>query len=75
MNIHFTKDFAEPGENITVSATADANTPVLIGIIDTSLMLLAESCKSLQSSSVRDLIYVYCHIMIDLNCYYNCTDL
>ena len=55
MDISFGKDSAQPGEDVTIRATADVDTPVLVGIIDTSLTLLAESCKSLQSSSVRDL--------------------
>ena len=52
MNVHFGKNSAQPGDDITIRANADADTPVLIGIIDTSLTLLAESCKSLQSASV-----------------------
>lgn len=52
MNIRFGKRSAQPGDEITIRATADADTPVLIGVIDTSLTLLAESCKSLHSASV-----------------------
>ena len=52
MNIRFGKSSAQPGDEITIRATADTDTPVLIGIIDTSLTLLAESCKSLHSASV-----------------------
>ena len=52
VNIYFSKESAQPGDNITVEATADADTPILVGIIDTSLTFLSESCKSLQSTSV-----------------------
>ena len=31
---------------------ADADTPVLVGVIDTSLTLLADACKSLESNNV-----------------------
>ena len=52
VNIYFSKESAQPGDNVTLEATADADTPMLVGIIDTSLTFLSESCRSLQSTSV-----------------------
>ena len=61
VTVGFSEESAQPGDAITVNASADADTPVLVGIIDTSLTLLAESCKSLQSASVSDhYTYSYC---------------
>lgn len=52
VDVSFNKDSAQPGDDISITTKADANTPVLVGVIDTSLTLLADACKSLESSNV-----------------------
>jgi len=60
VGVSFSKDSAQPGDNISITAKADADTPVLVGVIDTSLTLLADACKSLESSNVS---YICTHIL------------
>jgi len=52
VDVSFSKDSAQPGDDISITTMADADTPVLVGVIDTSLTLLADACKSLESNNV-----------------------
>ena len=43
---------AEPGDQVSVVTTASPNSVVVLGVIDKSLSLLADACKSVDTNNV-----------------------
>ena len=52
MGVSFSQSQASPGDPITLTASASPNSVVLLSVFDRSLTLLAEACRSLESSNV-----------------------
>ncbi len=50
---YFNETHAEPGDPISLTATATPGSIVLLSVYDKSLSLLAEACKSLEKDNVR----------------------
>lgn len=48
----FGKVEAVPGDQVSVVTTASPNSVVVLGVIDKSLTLLADACKSVDTSNV-----------------------
>ena len=53
MTTAFNQSSAEPGDPISLTATASPGSIVLLSVYDKSLSLLAEACKSLENDNVR----------------------
>ena len=48
----FGKDEASPGDDISITTDADPGSVVVLGVIDKSLTLLADACKSVDNDNV-----------------------
>ena len=49
----FNQSSASPGDSISVETVTSPGSVVLLSVIDKSLTLLADACKSLESGNVR----------------------
>lgn len=49
---YFNQSSAEPGDPISLTATATPGSVVLLSVYDKSLSLLAEACKSMENDNV-----------------------
>ena len=49
---------AEPGDEISFVTTASPNSVVVLGVIDKSLTLLADACRSLESNNVSLILFI-----------------
>ena len=49
----FNQSSASPGDSINVTTVTSPGSVVLLSVIDKSLTLLADACKSLESGNVR----------------------
>ena len=49
----FNQSSASPGDSINVATVTSPGSVVLLSVIDKSLTLLADACKSLESGNVR----------------------
>ena len=54
------KEIAAPGDDVSVVCTASPNSVVVLGVIDKSLTLLADACKSVETSNVSVLRILHC---------------
>ena len=63
MTTHFNQSHAEPGEPISLTATATPGSIVLLSVYDKSLSLLAEACKSLEKDNVR-IVHEKCSLIM-----------
>lgn len=52
MNLAFSDDIVEPGDAVSITTTTTPNSVVLLSVVDKSLTLLAEACKSLEKENV-----------------------
>lgn len=52
MTLSFNQSFAEPGDPVAITTTASPNSVVLLSVVDKSLSLLADACKSLDKDNV-----------------------
>ena len=49
----FNQSSASPGDSISVKTVTSPGSVVLLSVIDKSLTLLADACRSLESGNVR----------------------
>ena len=54
----FNQSSASPGDSINVATVASPGSVVLLSVIDKSLTLLADACKSLESGNVSCILSV-----------------
>ena len=52
VGVSFGTGEAEPGDQVSVVTTASPNSVVVLGVIDKSLSLLADACKSVDTNNV-----------------------
>ena len=52
VGVAFNQSSASPGDSINVATVTSPGSVVLLSVIDKSLTLLADACKSLESSNV-----------------------
>ena len=48
----FSDDIVEPGDPVSMTTSTTPNSVVLLSVVDKSLTLLAEACKSLEKENV-----------------------
>ena len=53
VRVAFNQSSASPGDSINVTTVTSPGSVVLLSVIDKSLTLLADACKSLESGNVR----------------------
>ncbi|CAI8027819.1 Murinoglobulin-1, partial [Geodia barretti] len=56
VGVSFGTGEAEPGDQVSVVTTASPNSVVVLGVIDKSLSLLADACKSVDTNNVCGLL-------------------
>ena len=52
MSLHFDQKDAKPGDDVSIISKAAPNSIVLLSVVDKSLTLLADACKSLDKDNV-----------------------
>ena len=52
VRVSFDAKVASPGDKVSITTRASPDSVVVLGVIDTSLTLLAEACKSVDTNNV-----------------------
>ena len=52
MDLSFSGDIVQPGDPVSITTVTEPNSVVLVSVVDKSLTLLAEACKSLEKDNV-----------------------
>jgi len=52
VDLSFSGDIVEPGDPVSITTVTEAGSVVLVSVVDKSLTLLAEACKSLEKDNV-----------------------
>lgn len=54
VNVSFSAQDASPGDEVAITTQSSSDSLVLLSVIDSSLHLLADACKSATSDNVSD---------------------
>ena len=63
VGVSFRREQAAPGDQVSVVATASPNSVVVLGVIDKSLTLLADACKSVDKNNVSISDHEHCLLL------------
>lgn len=67
--MRFDKTEASPGDSVSILTRADPNSIVVLGVIDKSLSLLADACKSVDTNNVSYVVASEVLVFMSVNMY------